>query len=998
MRGRRGLRGRACHPATGTCVQCAKGADCGAGFLCVLGACKAAPACQSDAQCKTTKQVCAKAEQLCVDCVDKNDCATGQVCVATQCVAAPKACTSSKDCPSLCDKAQGVCVGCLGHDDCAKDQFCGAGNVCVKDLCSGPQCSGGTIFACKASGGGFDAPKACEDNNPCTDNACQPGPGCVFPPNAAPCSDGNACTDKDVCASGKCAGAGKVDCDDKNPCTDDGCGAQAGCTHTSNAAACDDGNPCTPTDKCAAGQCVGAGAKACDDKNPCTDNGCDKAGCKYTPNAAPCDDGKPCSVSDKCAAGQCAAGPAKACNDGNECTADACDAATGACSYTKKAGCVPASLPPCDSAADCAAGVCDLKARACVECVGAGDCAGKAVCQQQQCKPASACTSDTQCKALKQVCHGTLKVCVDCAGPSDCAADQLCVETACVAAPACKSSKDCAKVCNPQKGICVECVTSADCSGGAYCNGNAQCAVPICKTQACGKAGLYLCKSDGSGYQQAKACVDGNECSQDGCHPAQGCTFTPVEGACSATTACVGKCQAGACTADGPYLFEKAWGSSSSDEFEEIAALADGGWLLAGRYGGNASDGWLLHADAAGAKVWDKLYGSTGYDTFVAVTLAPSGGFVAAGYTTSTGAGKEDGWLVRVQPDGVAQWQKTFGAAANERLFDVVAVGDGFAAVGSTDKPSTAQATQYDAWLLRVDGAGKEVWSVLPSMAGSDALYGVAAMPDNGLVATGYTSTKNPHGDIWVMRTDAAGKMVWDKSIGASSYDAGLAVVAGSDGSIWLAGYHTKGGSLSNTQFGWLGKLTGAGEVVWTKSYETANGYASLSGLALVPGGGVIAAGKRYGYTGGGNGNDDGWAVRADAQGAKLWEDSFGTSGSERFQRSPQRRGAASRLPATSPRAAIPTGGSCARTRSATTAARSPARAPSCRRRAATTARRARPTRATSPRAASTCRSRAAASSTRSARTARRSAPRMSASAARASTTRRVRPVAAIPT
>jgi len=49
-------------------------------------------------------------------------------------------------------------------------------------------------------------PIVCNDNNPCTNDSCDPASGCVFSNNTATCDDGNPCTAGDVCAGGACGG------------------------------------------------------------------------------------------------------------------------------------------------------------------------------------------------------------------------------------------------------------------------------------------------------------------------------------------------------------------------------------------------------------------------------------------------------------------------------------------------------------------------------------------------------------------------------------------------------------------------------------------------------------------------------------------------------------------------------------------------------------------------------------------------------------------------
>jgi len=91
---------------------------------------------------------------------------------------------------------------------------------------------------------------ACDDNDPCTTDACDPTLGCAHVP---------------------------FTCDDGNPCTDDLCDPVLHCVHRDNTAPCDDGNDCTLTDVCSAGACVGLTAIACHDSDVCTADSCDPA-------------------------------------------------------------------------------------------------------------------------------------------------------------------------------------------------------------------------------------------------------------------------------------------------------------------------------------------------------------------------------------------------------------------------------------------------------------------------------------------------------------------------------------------------------------------------------------------------------------------------------------------------------------------------------------------------------------------------------------------------
>jgi uncharacterized repeat protein (TIGR03803 family) len=144
----------------------------------------------------------------------------------------------------------------------------------------------------------------CNDENPCTDDSCDPETGCVHSNNTATCNDGNPCTSGDVCAGGMCGTP--VDCNDNNDCTDDSCNPATGeCVHGINTNSCDDFNACTQTDICQAGVCTGTDPVICPAPDQChllgvCDAGTGVCSNPVKANGASCDDGDECTVGDSC--------------------------------------------------------------------------------------------------------------------------------------------------------------------------------------------------------------------------------------------------------------------------------------------------------------------------------------------------------------------------------------------------------------------------------------------------------------------------------------------------------------------------------------------------------------------------------------------------------------------------------------------------------------------------------------------------------------------------
>lgn len=130
-------------------------------------------------------------------------------------------------------------------------------------LNGGEQCDGGACCTagcqlrvagavCRAASGPCDVAETCSGASP----SC---PANGFKSNGSPCSDGNLCNGLELCQTGVCNAGTPLVCNDGNVCTTDGCDPGLGCTFTNNSAPCSDGVACT-ADVCSGGACVSTDA------------------------------------------------------------------------------------------------------------------------------------------------------------------------------------------------------------------------------------------------------------------------------------------------------------------------------------------------------------------------------------------------------------------------------------------------------------------------------------------------------------------------------------------------------------------------------------------------------------------------------------------------------------------------------------------------------------------------------------------------------------------
>jgi DNA-binding beta-propeller fold protein YncE len=281
--------GPPCDPAAGPC-PCATPDDCPAGAFCDGTECRPW-ICIPDARfCQgTTLLQCAVdggGETIVEDCDDGDPCTLGDGCSGTRCrERTAVSCDDGNPCTSdACERATGACVSTpVDGTSCTDDDPCTANDRCKGGLC--------------VAGGATP----CSDGNPCTTDFCTSLLGCVHEPAAGSCTPAS-----DPCAAGReCRDAAcqivPRDCDDDDPCTLDACQAGA-CTHTpvagcacELAAGCDDGNACSQ-DACVGGRCVHEAAPAigccqaavdCDDNDPCSLDDCRGFRCTHAPAPLP---------------------------------------------------------------------------------------------------------------------------------------------------------------------------------------------------------------------------------------------------------------------------------------------------------------------------------------------------------------------------------------------------------------------------------------------------------------------------------------------------------------------------------------------------------------------------------------------------------------------------------------------------------------------------------------------------------------------------------------
>jgi hypothetical protein len=245
-----------------------------------------------------------------------------------------------------------------------------------------------------------------------------------------------------------------------------------------------------------------------------------------------------------------------------------------------------------------------------------------------------------------------------------------------------------------------------------------------------------------------------------------------------------------------------------------IQQTSDGGYIIAGYTGYTYHiDGYLIKTDELGNVSWATVLGNFNYyDNLQSATQTTDGGYIATGWTGSYGAGGADVWLIKVDSNGVEEWNHTFGGTGLDGGNHVEQTTDGgFIVTGLIEEPIG----DTNLFLLKTDADGNEEWSQIYGDAQYEEGSCLHQTDDGGYIITGYTTSQGAgEGDVWLIKTFDDGTIDWDYCYGGTANDIGHSVEQTSDGGYFIAAEYTNPATLITDMY--LIKTDGNGVEEWS--------------------------------------------------------------------------------------------------------------------------------------------------------------------------------------
>lgn len=338
-------------------------------------------------------------------------------------------------------------------------------------------------------------------------------------------------------------------------------------------------------------------------------------------------------------------------------------------------------------------------------------------------------------------------------------------------------------------------------------------------------------------------------------------------------------------------------GDGSRDSSYSVSADPQGNVYITGQSDGSlggpnvgSTDAFVAKYDAAGALVWTAQLGTSLFDTSFGIAADSLGNVFITGYTFGglggQNAGNADAYIAKIDALGTLEWEQQIATSDSDHGLSIATdlLGNAYVTGSTSGDLFGPSAGDFDTFLAKYDTTGALIWSKQFGTNDFDASRAVSTDLLGNVYLAGTTrgnfdgSTAGKQ-DLFLVKYDAAGTLLWKEQFGSIDNEASYGVSADALGNVFVTGWTE--GSLGGPHEGdtdvFLAKFNETGTHQWTEQIGTGLGDLSYGVSTDSDGNVYISGGTRGSLFGPNVGDGDVFLAKYDGSGQLLWGEQFGT-------------------------------------------------------------------------------------------------------------------------
>jgi hypothetical protein len=315
--------------------------------------------------------------------------------------------------------------------------------------------------------------------------------------------------------------------------------------------------------------------------------------------------------------------------------------------------------------------------------------------------------------------------------------------------------------------------------------------------------------------------------------------------------------------------WEKSYGGTDDDRGYSLCRTSDGGFIITGYTNSFENESYVLYlikTDAKGDTQWTRTFTDKGDDVGYSVKQTPDGGYIVVGETGKYP--KMDILLLKTDPKGELLWKKRFGGPDDDSGYSVCVTNDGgIILVGK----KYYDETEHNVYAVRTDKDGNIVWKTCYGGEEIDEGRAVKQTSDSGFIIVGKTQSFSETSDVIVIRTDSCGDTLWMRAFGGENLEIGTDVIETEEGDFVVTGYSCSPETWVADAY--VIKIDSQGKLVWEKTIGSEGDERTYAIVETEDKGFLIAGYTQFEHDAGG---DEVQLLKIDSEGNPLWTREYG--------------------------------------------------------------------------------------------------------------------------